>query len=534
MNVRKSEFIIVIGIGIVGVIISMGQTVIDVVATPPGTVFPLVHNYAQDYYYYLHLMRQGLDGAWLATSKLTPELFPAQFINPFFLGLGHLSRITSVTLPYIYLLARILGAFSLIALSYLLALFVYPRSSIKRIVALILVIFGSYWWGWGTQGPTVPSLVHLWTELDPLVRLSFIPHHLWSKVFMFATFLLILRSWGHTPGWKWVSSIALGTVLAGFTSPVVLVTMIPALVLLTIFCVVDAFKKKKPIAWQTYMPVVISIIVGILVALYHRRVELGVFPWTSYKPWEDAVRFSIRPIDYLESLGPTFLLFLFALTPLWQNRTGKLILAWAVSGWIMAFGVGRFLPLWNIRFLEGYQIIPIAIGASEGLFMVAGRFDAFFRIRYSFVILLSLLLIHAGVGIISSINEHYQYLARDVHNPMVYVPETTFEALTFLGKQTSRDVVILAPFDIGSMIPAYSGLRVVGGHNLMTLNASEKRVSIDRLYSLSQPDRIKEELQQYPIDYIWRPAYVTFPYEIIADITKVFDNKAVTIYRVNQ
>lgn len=534
MRKHRSEVVAVIGIGIVGVIVSMIQTIVDIAATPSDTAFPLVHNYAQDYYYYLHLMRQGFDGAWLATSKLTPEQFPAQFINPFFLGLGHLSRITNITLAQTYLLARIMGAFSLIALSYMLALLVYPRSSVKRIIALILVIFGSYWWGWGTQGPTVPSLVHLWTELDPMVRLSFIPHHLWSKVFMLATFLLILRSWGNTVGWKWVALIALGTALAGFFSPVVLVTMIPTLALLTVFFAADSIMEKKSILWRAYVPIIASIMIGILVAFYHRRVELGVFPWTSYKPWEDAVRFSIRPIDYLQSLGPTFLLFLIALKPLWHSRAGKLILAWAASGWIMAFGVGKFLPLWNIRFLEGYQFIPIAIGASVGLLMAAGRLDTLFRIQYSLVILLSLLLIHAGGAITASVNEHYQYLANDIHNSIIYVPVTTLEALTFLGKQTSRDAVILAPFDIGSMIPAYSSLRVVGGHNLMTLNALEKRAFIDRFNSFTNPDAIIKQLQSFPIVYLWRPKYVTFPYETIDGITKVFDNGAVTIYRMSQ
>ncbi len=535
-----SRLLAVIGIGIVGIIVSMSQTIIDVLATPAGAVFPLVHNYAQDFYYYLHLMRQGFDAAWRATSRLTPEVFPSQFINPFFLGLGHFSRIINISLPQTYLMARIMGAATLIALSYVLAVFVYPKSSGRpacagrRIIAFILVIFGSYWGGWGSHGPTVPSLVHLWTELDPMVRLSFIPHHLWSKVFMLGTFLLIIRSWGNTIRWKWVALVALGTAAAGFSSPVVLVTMIPTLTILLGFFAVETLMQKKPMLWKPYVALVISIIVGILVALYHRRMEVGVFPWTSYKPWEDAVRFSIRPIDYFQSLGPAFVLFLFAIKPLWQSRAGKLVIAWAFSGWVMAFFVGGFLPLWNIRFLEGYQFIPIAIGASEGLMIVAGRLDKFFRFQYSLVILLSLLLIHAGGGIIASINEHYQYLARDVHNPMVYVPVATLEALTFLGKQKSPDAVVLAPFDVGSMIPAYSSLRVVGGHNLMTLNAGEKRVFIDRFYSLTNPDAIIKQLRIYPIVYLWRPAYVTFPYETIEGISKIFDNGAVTLYRVNQ
>lgn len=509
----------IIAVVIVGVIISMSQTILDVVSTPAGTTFPLVHNYAQDYYYYLHLMRQGFDGAWLATSKLTPEVFPPQFVNPFFLFLGHVSRIFSLSLPLVYTLARVGGGVLIIVLSFVLATKVYPASALKRTASILLLIFGSFWWGWGPAGPTVPSLVHLWTELDPMVRLSFIPHHLWSKVLMLATFLVIIRSWENTIRIKWIALAALGTLAAGFASPVVLVTIVPTLVLFLVL-------QKKTFSWRHYVPIVTAIMVGILVVFYHRRVELGVFPWTSYKPWEDAVRFSIRPIDYAQSLGPTFVLFLISLGRLWQTRTetclpaGRLLIAWAFSGWLMAFFVGGFIPLWNIRYLEGYQFIPIAVGAAEAI----GR-------RVIGILLVGIIIIHGSIGFIASWNEHKAYLASDVGNPMVYVPAATIAALTFLGKQNS-DEVILAPFDIGSMIPAYSKLRVVGGHNLMTLHVSEKRAFIDRFYSLTNPDAIIKQLQSFSIVYLWRPKYVTFPYETIDGVTKVFDSGIVAIYRV--
>lgn len=491
--------VIVIALVIVGVIISMSQTIADVLSTPIGTTFPLVHNYAQDYYYYLHLMRQGWDGAWLATSKLTPEVFPPQFVNPFFLVLGHVSRIFSLPLPFSYTAARVLGGVLIIVLSYILAG--------RNILAILLLIFGSFWWGWGAAGPTVPTLVHLWTELDPMVRLSFIPHHVWSKVFMLGTFLLILRS-------KRIGRVAVGTLAAGLVSPVVLVTMIPTLVLFLIM-------EKKTFSWRFSMPIIVSIIVGILVALYHRHVETGVFPWTSYKPWEDVVRFSIRPMDYVQSLGPVFVLFLISLPHLWRSRVGRLLIAWAFSGWLMAFFVGGLLPLWNIRYLEGYQFIPVALGAAAGL----GK-------KMISILLVGMIIIHGSIGFIASWNEHKQYLTHDLGNPMVYVPNGTMEALTFLGSQNS-DAVILAPFDIGSMIPAYSSLRVVGGHNLMTFHAPEKRAFIDRFYSLTDPAAIMKQLQNFSIVYLFRPKEVTFPYETIGGVTKVFDSGTVAIYRVS-
>ena len=506
--------IIVVAI-VVGVIISMSQTILDTLSTPSGTTFPLVHNYAQDYYYYLHLMRQGWDGAWLATSRLTPEVFSPQFVNPFFLGLGHVSRIFSFSLPLMYTLARALGGVLILVLSYLLATMLYPTSAYKRIVAILFLIFGSFWWGWGPAGPTVPTLVHLWTELDPMVRLSFIPHHLWSKVFMLATFLVIIRSWGNTKSIRWIVLVALGTLAAGFASPVVLVTMIPTLILFLVI-------QKKTYPWRTYVPIIIAITVGIAVALYHRRVELGVFPWTSYKPWEDVARFTIRPMDYLQSLGPTFVLFLISLPFLWAKRVGRLLIAWAFSGFLMAFFVGGFLPLWNIRYLEGYQFIPIALGAAAGL----GK-------RMVGIILVGMIIIHGSIGFIASWNEHKAYLAGDLTNPMVYVPDAIMEALMFLGSQKG-DGVVLAPFDIGSMIPAYSGLRVVGGHNLMTYLAPEKKAFIDQFYKETDPAAIVRSLDRYAPAYLWRPAWVTFAYETVGGITKVFDNGTVAIYAVRQ
>src|SRR3989344_5672438 len=144
----------------VTLLISISQTLFYLWMTPAGTTYPLVHNFIEDYYQYLDIMRQGYDGWWGATSRLTPEIYPRMFVSVLLLFLGHMARIFHVSLPVAYFTARVLGGGALMVLVYQLIRRTFPQSFFKRIIALCFVLFGTYVWGWGGSGPTVAPLTH--------------------------------------------------------------------------------------------------------------------------------------------------------------------------------------------------------------------------------------------------------------------------------------------------------------------------------------------------------------------------------------
>src|SRR4030042_2431864 len=106
-KIFRSFFLIPVLLSLLAIILSVTPDILRVRNAYPDTTFPLIHNNAPDYFYYLSLMRQGYDGRILLTSRMTPEGFPPVFPPTFFALLGHLPRLSGLSLYHIYFLSRI-------------------------------------------------------------------------------------------------------------------------------------------------------------------------------------------------------------------------------------------------------------------------------------------------------------------------------------------------------------------------------------------------------------------------------------------
>lgn len=511
------EFITVALIVVLAVFLSLLQTLVYWLQTPPGTIFPFIHNYISDYYYYLHLMRQGFEGHWLATSWLTPEVFPPQFVNPFFIILGHLSRVTRISLPLMYTLSRGIGGIGLGIGIYLLSRAWFGNDKFWRVLGLIITIFSTSFWSFSGGKLSPPELVHTWTEFDPMFRLSYIPHHLWSKVFLVLLFVLVNR-WQDKINLRRLITLGLFTLLIGFTSPVTLITFIPTICLWQFLSFArPGLTKLKFSKYVKNLTIgLVTVGIAVLIALYHKQIEHSVFPWTSYSGWEGHVQFTITPLNYLQSLGPTAILFLFALPVLWRRSLGRLFIAWAVSGWLGTFILATILPLSNIRFLEGYQWIPLGIGAAVGVKQIIERtvisiplvwreatkkrfLPASRRVEMTII---CVMLTYFSIGFYASWQEHAGYIVQNKTNPQVYMPQSWLEPFKVLEKAGKPQDVVLAPPEMSPLIPAFTGKRVVWAHDLMTLNASEKLSDLRQIYLTTNPEQIWQIITKHNADYL--------------------------------
>ena len=302
---KQAEYIFVSILILLTVTLSISQTILYAIKTPPGHTFLFIHNFIEDYYYYLHLMRQGWEGHVIATSWMTPEVYPGAVVNVFFLLLGHLARMFHIGIPVMYLLARISGGAVLLVLVYVLIQKIFPKDRAKRIGAFLLVIFGKYWWGWEIGGPTVSLLAHQWTELDPIFRWSYIPHHLWSKVGMVVLIILLIKPKKNI---MYLFSMSVLTALTGLINPVVYATLLP---LICLWAGLEFLRDKgnRKNVWF-YLPWICIVLPALAVGLYHRNLSMTLFPWTSYAVWEKTLEYAVTITDYTVSLGPN----------LWRKR----------------------------------------------------------------------------------------------------------------------------------------------------------------------------------------------------------------------
>lgn len=501
---RYIEFGIVLILIVAAMGIAMAQTFIDVRAAPAGTVFPFVHGYAEDYYTYLHLMRQGWEGAWTATSRMTTEVYPAQFVNFGFLLFGHLSRIFHTSLPVMYTIARVAGGIVLLLSTYFILCETFPNSMGKRVFGMYLVIFSMYSWGNSFENPQVPLLTHTWVELDPMVRLSYIPHHLWSKVFMVLSFLFLHRSITR-PTVRDFLILGITVVFMAMMSPVAIATFVPTVGLWLGFIIITKCIQNRRFVMPNLTPWIVSFVPTLFFTVYYRGLETGVHPWVTYKAWEETVRYPINLRTYIESFGPMIFVFLLTI-PLLLRRGGIwfLHISWAISGWVMIFIMNRFIPLSNIRFVEGYQFIPVAMVSVEGIRWISQKITRGNKTAWlaAMSIVSIVVFVYALVGFRASMREHEAYLQNDVKNPGVYVPTVNFTAMQFLGDTTPSDTVVMAPYAWSILLPAFTGVRVVGGHRLFTVAYEKKLADIALFYTLKDREKLLALIRQYGVGYI--------------------------------
>ncbi len=519
--------LVVVGI-IFAVCIGMLQTALYWLRTPRESVFLFGHNFINDYYYYLHLMRQGFEGQWGVTSWMTPELFPPRFLNTTFLLLGYLGSIFPFgvfTQPAWYTIGRIVGGTMFLVLMYCLIRVVFPQSLGKRIGAFLMVLFSTAFWNISNGTPTVPRLIHEWTELDPLFRLSYIPSHLWSKVFFLGTLLALVYIYKREKIGMWIGVGVVSALFMGFSSPVIIATAGIVYVGMFVWGVIQT--RSIAIIFRTPW-ILFSFVVGLIslvVALYHRSVQQDVFPWTSYLVWE-TVKYPIGLWEYAASFGPALPLGIlgFFIGKKRYPFFAVLFLLWGISGFLGLFVFAKLLPLSNIRFLEGYQYIPITLLAVWGVAWIGRKKPVFW-------ILTALFCLYGIIGMWASFQEHVGYIRANTTNSQVYVPKTWMEVFSYLEHQFGKGTV-LAPYELSSMIPALTGKRAVAGHPMMTVDDKEKASEIGRFFSSATQQERQNMLTRYGV--VWIVAYVggsfTQSDAQALGFGKVFANSAFVVY----
>ncbi len=499
--ISRKETIGVFFLIIFAVCIGLLQTVLYWLWTPKDTVFLFGHNFINDYYYYLHLMRQGFEGQWGVTSWLTPEVFAPRFLNTTFLALGFLGKVIPFgvfTIPIWYTLGRIGGGIALLVLLYLLIRFVFPQSLGKRIGAFLMVLFSTAFWGFSNGNPTVPRLIHEWTELDPLFRLSYIPSHLWSKVFFLGTLIALIHVYKREKTALWIGIGAVSALFMGFSSPVILATAGIVYAGMVVWEAVKTRSVKTMLHTPWMLCSFVLGLVALVVALYHRSVQQDVFPWTSYLVWE-TVKYPIGLWEYAASFGPALPLGIigFLIGRKHHPFLAALLFFWGISGFVGLFVFSRVIPLSNIRFLEGYQYIPITLLAAWGVAWIG-------RKKHVYWLLIGLFCLYGSIGMWASFQEHVGYIRANTQNPQVYVPKTWMDVFAYLENQPGNGVV-LAPYELSTMIPALTGKRAVAGHPMMTVDDKGKTSEIGRFFSSATEPERKDMLTRYGV--VWIVSY---------------------------
>ena len=174
--------------------------------------------------------------------------------------------------------------------------------------------------------------------------------------------------------------------------------------------------------------------------------------------------------DVLMALSPAIL---FGACGVWISlrynlRQARLLITWLVAG---LFAI--YLPFdLQRRFMMGL-FIPAA--ALAGVFLSWLRFDRkppWKHAHYLQAVVLILSVLTNGMVLLAI------FFGTFKHDPLYYLTAEESDALAWIASNTARDAIVLASPEIGTVLPAVTGRRVIYGHPFETVNGEQEKAGV--------------------------------------------------------
>jgi hypothetical protein len=488
---------------------------------------------------YLAVMQQGMRGEWCFISLYSPEPQHGVWMYTFYMLLGHLVRLTRLSPLAVYHGARVVCGLLLLVVVYRFACFFLYRRAVCWTAFLLVALSSGVGWFSEIFWPTAPggiSPLDFWL-LDGYTFLGILtfPHFALAWAALLVAFWAVLAYVEYPrPGYLIVGWVAAFVATAVHPTVVLVIGGVLAVYGVGLWVV----ERRCPGRWVVGgLPVALgSLMVGLYFYLAFRADPVLL-------SWSRAVMPSPPPLYFLTGYGLLGPLALAGTVELGRRRDlrGAFLACWVVVAFLLAyapFGLQR-------RLIEGVHI-PISILAAVGLHrcvlpalarsrplrLVARlgypRRRAVWLAR-SLLIALTWLSNLYLVGAVS--------LAAGTRLPVLFHSASQMAAFNWLHDNLARDDTLLASYETGNLIPAWTGHRVFVGHWAESANWPERETQVATFFDAATADAWRTAfLRQYGITYIFygltERALGRFDPEVAFYLEPVFSGEEVTIYRV--
>ncbi len=495
--------------------------------TPVGHTFVPTHNSLSDYAFYVSVIRQGMDGEYSVYDRFAVETHEGSAIHLLYLLLGRVGSLLGFQSAHtVYHIARyVLGVVWAFTIYWLISATIKEKWT--RIIAMAFALFSaSFPYITNVQGMISPAwFMTWWSELDPVVRIAFIPHFTVGHIMMVTTFVCVLEyirfervadhvslktklhsrynTWWHresVSGKRWIVRAFVASWIAAFVHPpsaIQIVMVVPILIVI--------LRTRKS------LEVGISSCIGAVSGLLIINGISSAFPWNlprAFEGWSYAL--SVK--EYLLALGPIVLLaalglisriqFIALLTrknhesgilnhkTILQYSPFIILCVWIITSLIMLplslrmpFSANSFIrthPISNIRFLQVAIWIPLSIFAAYGMVYIGKRVSKFVLIILS----LSLFVI-TFVGYPATITEQisHMYFTQEYQYP----DPGYIAGIQALKTITSPSEHIMTLSLGGMTIPTYINRTVYVGQIVYTPDIDNKLATSWKFYSGALP-----------------------------------------------
>ncbi len=480
-----------------------------------------------DYHSYLARMGQGYRGEWRFQLLFSLPVQQGVYFQPFYIVLGHIARLSRLTLPLVYQLARVGFALPMLLAVYrLIAQFV--RAPHTRRVAFLLAVTASGL-GWLTEivAPTPPggiSPMDFWL-LDGFVYLVVLtsPHFCAAIGLLLAIFILLLRRLDG-PSLVEGGLAVLLSLLLGLIHPY---TLLLADLLPLLYWGLEVLRARR-LAWRKLATVVVMGLAQLPLVVY----ELWTFRNDPVFAGWSAQNVTLSPPPRVYLAGYALLLLLAVVGVGHQvRRKGE----WTLFAllWIGLVAVLAYLP-WNLqrRFLEGVTVplgLLAGVGLAEGLWPLGGRAAGRRWLAQALLIALAALSnLYLTVGLT---------VAAAARAPAIFDSADLLAGVDWLGAHAHWDEPVLSAFESGNLIAGRIAQRVVLGHWMETVDYAHKADAVARCFDGATSDEERQALlDEWRVRYLfygpheralgdWDPR--TAPY-----LEPVFERGEVVVYQV--
>ncbi len=502
---------------------------------PPDAVYTGLLFNPFDGHSYLAKMRQGANGEWLFRLPFTPEEQRRTFLFGYYLLLGHIANWFGLPLIAVYHAARSVNSFGLLLLGYRFAAEFIADVSGRRLAFLFFALSSGL--SWATVGFGLVGLGMQLIETNTFFSMLSNPHFPLAGALVLLVFLSVASPLGQLEatdmqerdGRASVFPIQRAILACGASAALAIVFpfmfIVVYAVLLVFLTARSAVSRRWPSAdWAR------AITGGFLSGAFL------LYYWlvTQHDPIIAAWRVQAYDALVTASLWQTLLgyglLFPLAIIgAVWglRRRRGAFLVIWVV----VALGL-VYAPLGlQLRLLLGLHVavaVLAAMGAFYALRLTARRWRRFVLAVLVATLLptnLLMVLFHLLDGIPGA-------------RWPLFMTEGEAAAFAWLRDSVPPGELVLASPQMGLMIPAWAGQRVVYGHAVETVDAGQRKSEVEGFFAGTTD--WAEFLRKYDVRYIFvgRKERELGDVGIIQSQTRFpldvsYTNDEVTIYRVS-
>jgi hypothetical protein len=465
-----------------------------VLRTPPGYMFTGVLTAYDDTFTYFAWMRQSADGHLFMCDLFTSEPQSCEFFLPLWSFLGVIARVTRLSIPLTFHVARLLaGLLLLIAARAVAGSVLKSRTPVRYSLWLFAMSGGLGWLVYGLKNgidlsdasPASGSVDLNMPEAIAFRSVFAQVHFAIGAALIFASIKLLFSALVDKKPRRAIAAGALASLLAVVHPYLVVVVCAVAVVAVCTWRWLNdggsAHRSDYPSIAGIAAAFGVAMFPGVAYLVYLNKSNEVLREWLritdtlSPPPWEYALGFGV--VGVLSVLG-------FRL--MWSARDpyGRLLLIWAVVQAALLYVPVSF----QRRLVEGLQL-PLSIAASVALFWIARRiFNRATAARYGSLFLTGVVAFASltNVGFVIG-----QIVARSSSSmdPRRYLSANVVAAFDWLRTNADHDTVLFSSYLTGNVAPSMTGLHVFLGHYGQTIRSDEKGAQVTAFYAGALSDK---------------------------------------------